>query len=291
MKPNFPAPSGPTLGATSNARDASGFSWLNIGGTLVNPRGQAFRCRRRASGTAINRALRRSSIALIYVLLLLAPSRVFADAGCADSSFFTDLKLEPIYIDHIEQEIAPPEEIARLSIAGAGPTPHPLMAVRYTIDGTVAVMHRVLRAEGEGFCAAPETVVFRFGVGSRRVILARSAAAEPCVTSALLAHEAEHYWFVSAVIRPFLRQREAELEQQLRDLKAGRARDEDSAKRTIEVGLFGATARLIEEFNLNEIDKVRELVDSPARLTLLSASCNGRIAELERSVAHDESAR
>jgi len=213
--------------------------------------------------------------------------RVLADSECADSSLFTDLRFEPIYVDHVEQEIARPDEIARLSIPWPDPVPHPLMAVRYTMDSTVGVIHRVVRAGGEGFCAAPETVVFRFGVGRRRVLLSPQAAAEPCVLSALLEHEAEHYWFVSGALRPFLRQHEAEFEQQLRDLKVKQARDEDSAKRIIEVGLFGATAQLIEEFSRNEADKVRDLVDSSARLRILGASCDGRIAELERSVTHE----
>lgn len=244
-----------------------------------------------AKWDSMNHVLRKSSVKLIAVLLLLASPQVFADAACSDSSFFTDLRLEPIYVAHIEQEITPLDEIARLLTRGPSPIPHPLMAVQYSMDSTVGVIHRVVRAEGEGFCAAPETVILRFGVGRRRVLLSPQAAAEPCIASALLEHEAEHYWFLSDVIRPFLRQYEAEWEKQLRDLKAEQARDEDSAKRTLEESLFAAAAQLIEEFSRNEVAKVRDLVDSPARLRILSASCNGRIAELERSVAHDKSAR
>lgn len=50
------------------------------------------------------------------------------------------------------------------------------MAVRYVMDSSVAIVHRVVPAADGKFCAAPEQVVFNFGVTRRRVILVPQAA-------------------------------------------------------------------------------------------------------------------
>ena len=233
-------------------------------------------------------AMRQSPIEVLFALVCLTvSSAAFAAQGCGALPV-SDLKLHRVSVDYVDQEIAPPEEIARFSTPGDGGAPHPLMAVRYSVDSTVGVIHRLVPAEDGGFCDSPETVVFRFGVSRRRVILAPQAAAEPCVKSALLAHEADHDRIISEAIRVFFDEQERELARQLRELKAQRARDEDAAKRAMEIGLLRASARIMEKFNLSEAGRIRELVDSPARLSALAASCNGRVAELERSVGHKD---
>jgi hypothetical protein len=107
-------------------------------------------------------------------------SKALAAPDCTDLPS-SDLKVERISVERIDEEIAPPEEIARLSSTGEARAPHPLMAVRYSIDSTAAVVHRLVPTANGGFCDAPEGVVFRFGISRRRVILAAEAAAEPCV--------------------------------------------------------------------------------------------------------------
>jgi hypothetical protein len=129
------------------------------------------------------------------------------------------------------EALASPEEIARLSSTGDARAPHPLMAVRYSIDSTAAVMHRLVPTANGGFCDAPERVLFRFGISRRRVLLTPEAAAEPCVKSALLAHEAEHNRVAGDTIRTFLDRQEAELAQVLRQLKGRHARGKDAAKK------------------------------------------------------------
>jgi hypothetical protein len=101
----------------------------------------------------------------------------------------------------------------------------------------------------------------------------------------LLAHEAEHNRIAGDAIRSFLDQHAAELNRLLRQLKAQRARSKDATKKAMEIGLMSAAVRLTETFHATEIGKIRELVDSPARLSTLGALCDGRIAELERSLS------
>ena len=213
---------------------------------------------------------------------LEAVSEVNAAAECVGLPT-SDLKLHPLSADTVDQETAPPEQIARLSVGEPGHVPHPLLAVRYSIDSNVGLVHRLVPAKGGGFCAAPESVTFGFGVTRRRAIFAPAADSEPCVKSALLAHEAEHYRVVSEAIRAFLYRQEASLARYLGELKARSAAGEIAAKKALETGLLGASARLIEQFNKGEVARIREEIDSPARLAALSALCNGRIGALERS--------
>ena len=199
----------------------------------------------------------------------------------------TKVELRPVSVDRIDQETASPDDIARLGMTGNGPAPHPLMAVRYVIDTNVAVVHRIVKTADGGFCDAPEAVVFRFGVIRRGVVLVPQAAADPCVRDALLAHEAEHNRIVREAIGAFLHEHQAELGQRLAHLKQQRARDANAAKKAMELGLMDAITRLFERFKQNDVGRVRNLVDSPARLHDLAISCDGRIAELERSVKRD----
>ncbi len=229
--------------------------------------------------------LRRSAGALAATLLLLAAPGAFA-VPCAGLPP-TDLRLQPLSVDHVDEEVVPAAEIARLSTAIRGEVPHPLMAVRYTMDSNVAPVHRPVPAPGGGFCNAPERVVFGFGVTRRRVILAPEAATEACVKSALLAHEEEHYRFVREAIRAFLQEQKEALAGKLQELKRQPAVDEASARQAMEVGLLGASALLIQQFNKN-VGQIREAIDSPTQLAALGASCNGRVAELERSIRRGE---
>ena len=220
---------------------------------------------------------------LVFALLCLITAPALAAAECTalpDSDF----KLRPLSADTVDQETAPPEQIARLSVGEPGHVPHPLLAVRYSIDSNVGLVHRLVPAEGGGFCAAPEAVTFGFGVTRRRAIFAPEAASEPCIKAALLAHEAEHYRVVSEAIRVFLHRQEALLARHLGELKARPAAGETAAKKALETGLLGASARLIEQFNKNEVARIREQIDSPGRLAALSASCDGRIGALELNV-------
>jgi hypothetical protein len=225
-------------------------------------------------------------LVVALLCLITAPAAVAAPICTALPD--SDLKLSPLSADTVDQEIAPTEQIARLSVGEPGHVPHPLLAVRYSIDSNVGLVHRVVPAKDGGFCAAPEAVTFGFGVTRRRAILAPEAAAEPCVKYALLAHEAEHYRVVSEGIRAFLYRQEAPLARYLGELKARPAAGETAAKKALETGLLGASARLIEKFNKNEVARIREEIDSPVRLAALSASCNGRIGALERRIRGKE---
>lgn len=225
----------------------------------------------------------RSAALLSPLLLCLAvSSKALAGRDCPDLP--SDLKVERISIDRVEEEIASAAEITRLSGTGDARAPHPLMAIRYSFDSTVGVLHGFVSSASGGFCDAPERVIFRFGLSRRRVLLTPEAAAEPCVKSALLAHEAEHYRIAGDGILSFLDQHETELAEVLLQLKAKPAPSEDTAEKTMELGLMSAMVRLAKTFQSNEMGRIRELADSPTRLSDLGASCDGRIVELERGL-------
>jgi hypothetical protein len=48
---------------------------------------------------------------------------------------------------------------------------------------------------------------------------------------------------------------------------------------------MSAAVRLTETFTASEVGRIRELADSPDRLSTLGASCDGRIVEFERTHA------
>lgn len=89
-------------------------------------------------------------------------------------------------------------------------------------------------------------------------------------------------------IRGFLLQWETELQRRLRELKARPANDETAARQSVEKGLLEESARMMEQFGRSETAKLREVIDSPARLATLSASCNVRIGELESRIRRGE---
>lgn len=225
-------------------------------------------------------------LVFVWLCLMTAPAALAAPECIGLPA--SDFQLRPLSVDTVDQETAPPEQIARLSVGGPDRVPHPLLAVRYTFDSNVNLTHRLVPAKGGGFCAAPERTIFGFGVTRRRAILAPEAASEPCVKAALLAHEEEHYQVVSEAIRAFLRRQEAPLARYLRELTAQPADGEDEATKALETGLLGANARLIEQFNKNEVAWIREQIDSPVQLAALSASCNGRVDALERRTRRGE---
>lgn len=229
--------------------------------------------------------LRQSAGALVAIMLLIAAPSAFAASPCGELPP-TDLKLQPLSADAIQEEVAPADKIAELSTVIRGAAPHPLMAVRYVVDSNVSPVHRLVPAPG-GYCDAPERVVFGFGVVRRRVIFTPEAASESCVKSALLAHEEEHNRFVREAIRKFLQGQEETIAHKLEELKAQRAPDEDSARRAMEAGVLGVSAQLIQQFYKN-VGPIRETIDSPAQLAALSASCNGRVGELEGRVRRGE---
>ena len=225
---------------------------------------------------------------LVFALLCLVTAPAALAAPVCTALPASDLKLSPLLVDMVDQEIAPPEQIARLSVGESGHAPHPLLAVRYTFDSNVGFVHRLVPAKDGRVCAAPESITFGFGITRRRAVFAPEAASEPCIKSALLAHEAEHYRVVSAAIRAFLHQQEGPLARYVGELKARPAAGETAAKKALETGLLGASARLIEQFNRNEVARIREEIDSPVRLAALSASCDGRIGALERRIRGKE---
>jgi len=56
----------------------------------------------------------------------------------------------------------------------------------------------------EGFCDAPEAVLIGFGAVTRHLFMTPEAAAEPCVRSALLAHEGRHDRTLDEAIHAFI---------------------------------------------------------------------------------------
>ena len=101
-----------------------------------------------------------------------------------------------IYILRVEDvtETVAPSNVVAQQTSGGDPAnaPHPLMAVVYALDSKVASEHRLIDADG-GYCDVPETLRIGFGIATRKVVLADTAAKDACIREALLEHEADHY--------------------------------------------------------------------------------------------------
>ena len=223
----------------------------------------------------------------ICILALLAAGglapKMAAAEECADLPQ-SDLKFYQLSSDHVTEHIATTTEIAR-SAASSGQErlPHPLMAVVDTIDTEVSVVHRLVASPEKGYCDAPETVLVGLGVVSRAVFVAPEAAKEPCVRAALLAHEGEHDRILGEAVPTFIQQHRAEIALELAELKRTRAPEQAAAVQAFEAGLKVSVARMLAQFKEEQVERVRQSIDSASRLAELRRSCNGRLEELENS--------
>jgi hypothetical protein len=157
------------------------------------------------------------------------------------------------------------------------------MAVVEAIETEVAVVHRTVASPERGYCDAPETVFVGLGVVSRDAFVAPEAAMEPCVRAALLAHEGEHDRFLGKAVPTFIKQHRAELGQELAELKRTRAPDRASAVQAFETGLKASLARMLAQFKEEQVEQVRQSIDSASRLVELRRAGNGRLGKLEKS--------
>ena len=221
----------------------------------------------------------------IFALLAtggLVPQMAAAEE-CADLPQ-SALKFYRLSIDHVMEHIATPGEIARLAAsADQGQAPHPLMAVVDAVDTEVAVVHRLVGSPDKGYCDAPETLLVGLGVVRREVFVAPQAAREPCVRSALLAHEGEHNRMADDAVPAFIRQHRAELGRKLAELKRTVAPDQAAAVHAFEAGLKVSVARMAAIFKEELRERVRHSIDSASRLAKLRGTCNGRLGKLEKS--------
>lgn len=154
------------------------------------------------------------------------------------------------------------------------------------IDNTE--LHR--RAEelrGEGGTATLVAVDGRPAGVSRQVFMTPEAAAEPCVRSALLAHEGRHDRTLDEAIHVFIQQRRGKLAPEIAELKDKRASDQGAAVKAFEAGLATLTTRMMKEFKEEQVTRIRRSVDTDARLAELRRPCHGRLGELEESARHD----
>jgi hypothetical protein len=172
----------------------------------------------------------------------------------------SELTVYRLAADHVTEHTATPGEIARLWTASGkgGPAPHALMAIVNEIETKLAVVHRLVGSPEGGFCDAPEAVLIGFGAVSRHVFMAPAAAMEPCVRSALLAHEGQHERMLEEAVHAFIQQHRQELAQELVELKGKRASDQGAAAKAFETGLEISMARMLNEFKQEQVDRIRQ---------------------------------
>jgi DNA-binding transcriptional MerR regulator len=88
--------------------------------------------------------------------------------------------------------------------------------------------------------------------------MAPAAAMEPCVRSALLAHEGQHERMLEEAVHAFIQQHRQELAQELVELKGKRASDQGAAAKAFETGLEISMARMLNEFKQEQVDRIRQ---------------------------------
>lgn len=227
----------------------------------------------------------RARWAIVIVALLatvgLLP-QLAAAQECADLPS-SHLKVRRLSVDEVTEHAATPDEIDRVAAAfGDRRATHPLMLILNALETRAAAIHRVIQRGKSRYCDAPETVIIGFGVVRREVVIARDAEVDPCIRTALLAHEAEHDRMLGAAIQSFIQQRRSEIHDSFAVLKRIPALTRQSATQAFETGIATFLARMLKEFKEERLSRIKQTIDSAGRLAELSSACNGRLGELEK---------
>jgi hypothetical protein len=212
-------------------------------------------------------------IRIAFLLLLLAPSlagRAWA-ADCAAAP--PVLELRPPEAAPVIEHTVTPAAIEQLSGA---PAPHALMAMGYALDSQIAVRRD---DNGTPACAAPSSVIIRFGIVRRDLYLIAAAADDPCIHAALRAHEAAHSHIIAAGAARFLAQHRAALAATLDRLWS----TSPNAAR-LEAGLFDELRRLTVDFGAEMRGPLRAEGDNPVALAHLADACHGAVGELDQAI-------
>jgi hypothetical protein len=226
--------------------------------------------------------------AVLLFLLLLADSATAAVA-CRNAPVST-LRIYTVWPAATEEVSASYGEIDRiarhLDLPAARRAIHPLMLITIQIDTHVAITPRILELQSDGemlYCNAPTVVAIGFGVIRRRIFLADTAAAVPCVRGVLLAHAAEHSRALNSEVETYIRQTREEFRARVKELKRTPAPDPTSAVKAFNSGLATFLFDLVERFKA-QTEPMQEAIDTPSRLEALRNACGGKVRQMEQEL-------
>lgn len=212
--------------------------------------------------------------AAVFLLLAgLAPGFARAESCSSPPQPILELRMPAAVAVH--PHVVSTAELERF----AGPAaPHALMTMRYTLDAEIALV------PAPAACAGG-IVIIRFGIVRRQMLLAREAAAAPCIRAALLAHERVHSRIIADGARDFIEQRRPQLNRVVNDaISPERPRDEAARDASAVSRIYAALQRLIAEFGDNMRGPLREAGDTPRALAQLAGACGGAVGVLDRSI-------
>jgi hypothetical protein len=226
---------------------------------------------------------------IVLILSLLIAGSASAGQVCRDLPE-SKLRLYSAHPIKTEEHLATRSEMDRIAleigVSAAARAAHPLMLIATELGTQVSVLHRTIQALNRGepaYCDAPKSVEFGLSIVGRKVLLEETAAADPCVRSALLEHEAEHSRALYRAIKVFIRQRREELAARLRELKQTPAPDRASATNALEADLKSFLVTMVQPFK-NEMERSRAGVDTPERLEELRNACGGKVRKMEQEL-------
>lgn len=199
-----------------------------------------------------------------------------ARSGCGSVLPPSDLRILDIRTAHVTVTVAPHVAVEQVPVL----TSHPLPAVETDVASWFRVVHRVVRADGGAYCAAPSGVGFGLSHSRRQVHLARGAAEDTCVRDTLPAHEADHNRADDALLTTLLEQEEPCLGAGFNALKHTPMRDADEAAASFETGGRANVGEVTERFRTAKEQLWRQM-GSPAEPARLRQACNGRVGRLE----------
>jgi hypothetical protein len=196
----------------------------------------------------------------------------------------SEVNIYRLRVETVTETVAPADVVVR-QMGGGDPAnaPHPLMAVTYALDSKVATEHQLIAADG-GYCDVPETLRIGFGIATRKVVLADTAAKDGCIREALLEHEADHYRISQEIIQKFIERRSPQFAQEILSLEAARSPDEATATKAFQSGLWEALARFLADFEKESVKDLKSAVDTAPRLASLRTACEGRLAKMEAKI-------
>lgn len=213
--------------------------------------------------------------------IVCAHSQVFAaDAGVCDDLPKSRLEVLQVYGDTSKKAVVGIRELQAVAqdnrpLAEAL-AKHPLYIAPPQLVWSASVDHRAIR-RGEVFCPAPAKVTIHVGFKPREAVMAREAAAIPCLRNALVSHHAKHIEAADAALQTLLPLTEATVADALKTAKAVRHRSESQAKAAFERSIGDVMDRVVRSLG-EEVRAVEDTIDRPEELEALKSCSRPRPA-------------
>ena len=178
----------------------------------------------------------------------------------------------------MEELRVPADTLDRLPADELG-SRHTLMLTTNALVTLFEITHRIVPQADGSFCDAPSLVRIGFGSARRIVYLARAAADDECVRSALLAHEDDHTRSFNETVDRFITEQKGNLKRGMVALKRTPATSPQLAKARWETGLRAIVAEAKQQL-LGDIRAANAEIDNASALAALTDACGGQVRRL-----------